>query len=274
MMQDSDEDVRSMASNAATIFCKHGQIDCNTHLLPEWIMMQTFPNFFSEVSSESDFSSFQIETLLTVLLENCAELETAIQGLKEEFEHTSKGYSVSPSHDNFVNDTSRRNIFEDEDPNPFHEKLLLNQLSVNSLIDLMIGKCNNAQISSSSSIEVVLERCETTLALLSQLQNVGGFIHEVTRMPSVFPSLWGILACSAVVLQSQSLTGVNCNHVNDFTEKKDKIRIMARGDLIASPYVHPAIRSALKVMQEVTPSREATKSLLFLLDPRALESFN
>ena len=90
-----------------------------------------------------------IDTLFGMILENCQDLIDTIQNIQDEFRNTTtientnyaKGSSNHLPSDIFlfkrlVNANTTRKIFEDEDPNPFQEKILLDQLSYQSILDL------------------------------------------------------------------------------------------------------------------------------------------
>jgi hypothetical protein len=249
-LQDSDPDVRAVAVRAANKYCSK-----NGRLLPEWTLEQTFPLAFK--AADLGACTFQINALLQILLDNTASLLPAMEHVQGEFCHSSDGYGKDDtSTDEFLNVNTTRKIFEDEDPNPYQEKLHLNQLAIRSLAQLVNS---HPDIPLSPHLQDMLERCDEVLCLLLNSLNTGGFVHDLSRFPSIFPSLWSMLSCVAVLIGD--------------LHKKERYRMKVRNIQISTQklvdnnkYMHPSILAVLRMIchhQDFTDDN--LESLLFLL---------
>lgn len=256
-LQDSDPDVRDIAARAATEYCNDARVEGGATLLPEWTLHEVFPLVFDQTEKIAETSdvSHAAEELLQVISDNSFDLIPTMDRLLIEFRRSDRGYlaSIQESGDDFVNVDASRKIFEDEDPNPFQEKALLSQLAIRSLLE-MFTTGHTLDISSSSNVQQLVKQCQNALGLLHDSEDAGGLVHELSRFPSVFPSLSSVIICTAVLCQ--------------FVEPKDSFQNM-RG-LAAqltehSPYLHPTIHDALLVLQEEQASIESFQPLLFLL---------
>ncbi|MGK3756264.1 MAG: hypothetical protein ACI8RD_008575 [Bacillariaceae sp.] len=217
MLQDSDPDVRTVAVRAATKFNrKRGQCvkdqnrmlssSCHHLLLPEWTLERTFPSTFAPDDARKAQQQYSTtETLMGMILDHCRGIIDMIKNVQDEFRHTNQ---FCDDNDDglklLVNVNTTRMIFEEEDPNPFQEKILLNQLAIRSLLDLVLvttpGQQQQQQFNfllPTNLIHDVLMMCDSVLNLLLESQNNGGgMVHEITRFPTIFPSLHSILCAS------------------------------------------------------------------------------
>ncbi len=281
MLQDSDPDVRRVAVQAAAQLCANENNGSSLSkdrvlLLPEWTLERTFPFTFATDASSPPQQSSIMEFLQAMVLDHCHDLTEIIETVQDEFCNTDRFYrdDENGSGDgdmtklkDLVNVNTTRKIFEDEDPNPFQEKILLNQLAVQSMLSLA-GKAateSSASFALPSNTLEVLTMCDSVLALLLKTQTSGGVVHEVSRYPTVFPSLHSILCVSATTLHlSGSTPG------NKVKELQEKLRSSAE-KLVSTdkdqPSLHPSILCALNVLMR---SGETCKSditnLLFLLN--------
>ncbi|KAL3909465.1 MAG: hypothetical protein SGILL_008078, partial [Bacillariaceae sp.] len=199
-LQDSDSDVRTVAVRAANSICNQTQNQEQSQLLPDWALEQMFSLAFESDAEET--VPKRIDALLRIILENTSYLQPVMKHLKEEFRHSSRGSETDENiAKSLVNANTGRKIFVDEDPNPYQEKLYLNQLAIRSLARLIKSSPDPIDLSLPRT-QQLLERCNVALAFLSTSQNTGGLIHDLSRFPSAFPALHGVLSCTAVLIGS------------------------------------------------------------------------
>jgi len=297
MLQDSDPDVRSVTARAATKFYarsieQKNQSSSHVLLLPEWTLERTFPLTFAVDSSGACRKSQQSSTinlLQALILENCHDLVEDMQSLQDEFGYTNKNFEQHDGREDdelksLVNANTTRKIFEDEDPNPFQEKILLNQLAVQSMLSL----ASDSHLSSSivefllpDNTSDVLTMCDSVLIRLLETQIDGAMVHEISRYPTVFPSLHSILCASVMALY---LVKMNCGAVEigdchqllQLKKLRDKICVSAEKLISidkARPSLHPSILLALSVLCHFDkgqpaghqPTKADIEKLLFLL---------
>ena len=299
LLQDSDPDVRTVAVRAATKFYATRDKRNNDNnsssfahhlLLPEWTLETTFPSAFAVVARKQLANrSSTMELLQAMILDHCKGLSDAVEGIQEEFSNTDRYYQNDEEHDgasrlnSLVNVNTTRKIFEDEDPNPYQEKILLNQLAIQSLLGLKLKEepSNGESLPLAENTLEVWTTCDSILTGLLDTQNNGGMVHEVSRFPTVFPSLHSILCASAT-----SLYLVGKGDESDSDGLRGRLRMSAEklisrdnesGDNDSENQsshrsLHPLIRSALGVLSrdsERLPTKGEIQELLFLLKPTA-----
>jgi len=281
MLQDSDPDVRGVAARAATKHCLGLQHPDEEFSLPEWTLERTFPLAFSTESADTDQGTVSslINGLVEIILECCGDLLSAMKHVQAEFKPTGcfPRSTTSPLDKGattmLVNANTTRKIFEDEDPNPFQEKLLLAQLASRSLLDLCTS-CEAAQSShhSLTLLQQVSDLCESALTLLLEEDlTAGGFVHDLSRFPSIFPPLHGIL-CATSVLTMRSLAKAEDETAAILQETLERIQRSAEQLLSnreSARYLHPEIVHALQVIrhgQTVDMAKEDVNGVFFLLN--------
>jgi len=275
MLQDSDPDVRTVAVQAATKLYTKGNQENNSStghvlLLPEWTLERTFPLTFAVDSSSLCNQSQQsstMEFLQAMILDHCQDLIDIMQNLQDEFRNTDQYYKKTddddtPKLEDLVNVNSTRKIFEDEDPNPFQEKVLLNQLAIQSLLSLTPSDFTLAE-----NTRDVLAMCDSVLTKLLETQSNGGIVHEVSWYPTIFPSLHSILCASAVALSLVSEKETETEDLLPLKQLRENLRLAAE-KLVSmdeeQPSLHPSIIFALRVLSRQL-SRSDVEQLLFLL---------
>jgi len=289
MLQDSDPDVRTVAVRAANKFYaieENGNGSSSTHhlLLSEWTLERTFPSTFTvDISSSGSKEQLFItmEILLGMILDHCQGLIDGTRNVQDEFSHTDKlcragnddGVKVT-NLKGLVNVNTTRKIFEDEDPNPFQEKNLLNQLAVQSVLNLT--EKNSCVIESfgfplTDKTRDLLTMCDSVLALLLQTQKDAGIVHDLSRVPTVFPSLHSLLCMSAatIYLMELKLHEAETSGLSTLIELRGKIKNSA-GKLLSMDdghqYLQPDVASALQVLRHSRQIKRADiDGLLFLL---------
>ncbi|KAG7354362.1 putative death-receptor fusion protein DUF2428 [Nitzschia inconspicua] len=256
-LQDSDPDVRGVASRAASEFCG-GLSGKDGNLLPEWTLVQFFScafDNFAGTSAGAASTDVPTEALMSIIIDNCDDLISSMQRVLAEFRHSSQGYFASSvsSDDVLVNDDVARKIFEDEDPNPFQERVMVNQLAIRSLFDLM-ARSDTKKLYSNGKQRKLLDQCKEALALLTDCLDAGGLVHDLSHSPMVFPSLSSLVTCTAVICQ-----------FSESVESIQAIRDMSIPLVGNSRYLHPNILDALQVIRQNEMSKESLHRLLFLL---------
>ncbi len=294
MLQDSDLDVRTVAVQAAMKLYKKdkdGNLSPTGHvlLLPEWTLERTFPVTFAIDSSSSSKASQQsstMEFLQAMILDHCRDLPGIMQNVQEEFGHTDEYYKTDNGDDtqnlkDLVNVNTTRKIFEDEDPNPFQEKVLLSQLAIQSLLNLVSIDTSEASLPSDFSLadntRDVLSMCDSVLTKLLETHTNGGIVHELSRYPTVFPSLHSIIGASVVALYFLGLSEKSTENgdLAPLKELRENLRLSANKLVSLSeehPYLHPSILCALRVLSRRDDnlsggqiSTSEVERLLFLL---------
>ncbi|KAG7351266.1 putative death-receptor fusion protein DUF2428 [Nitzschia inconspicua] len=256
-LQDSDPDVRGVASRAASEFCG-GLSGKGGNLSPEWTLVQFFScafDNFAVAGVGAANTGVHTEALLSIVIDSCDDLISSMQRVLAEFRHSSQGYIASSvsSDDFLVNDDVARKIFEDEDPNPFQERVTVNQLAIRSLFDLM-ARSDTKKLHSNSKQRKLFDQCKEALALLTDCLNAGGIAHDLSHSPMVFPSLSSLVTCTAVICQ-----------FSESVESVQEIRDMSIPLVENSRYLHPNILDALLLIRQNEMSKERLHRLLFLL---------
>ena len=239
MLQDSDHDVRSTAVQATNML----RISDGSHLLPELTLQITYPQAFSIQNGEvdNDVDNVTIANgLLNTILDNCHDLVKCMKFVEEELYHTRE---ISVSASSLQNATTKRKIFEDEDPNPFYEKLLANQLATLSLLKL--PKWPKESSSVSLHQRVLLRLCLDSLNILKQRPSQGGMAHEITRFPSIFPGLHGLLCAVSVVIHRE---GDVSNDPSFDTIQRTSNLVLEKYEGGSKTRIHPDIRVALETV--------------------------
>merc|ERR1712151_379181 len=105
-----------------------------------------------------------------------------------------------------MNLSTRRKVFEDENPNTFEEKLVIMQLNLVTVLRLHVKHIKKDAID--ESFQQLLYECQSTLQFLVDVyfnkkktdiqytsdQNV---LHDLTRCQSIFPRIYVIFLGSA-----------------------------------------------------------------------------
>lgn len=295
MLQDSDPDVRTVAVRAATKFYATKDNDSgfsSIHhlLLPEWTLERTFPSTFAVDASSRGRKEQQcstMEILLGMVLDHCQGLIDDTLNVQNEFSHTNRychrkeiGNDDDDTADlkRLVNVNTTRKIFEDEDPNPFQEKNLLNQLAVQSILNLTKRNSLTIDLTSSkldfplaNNIQDAFTMCDSVLAILLKTQKAGGIIHELSRFPTIFPSLHSLLCVSAASIYLMKFSGneVDTADLQMLMQLRAKLKKSAQkleSMDESHQYLQPDIVRALQVLGQSQEIKcEDVEDLLFLL---------
>jgi len=166
----------------------------------------------------------------------------------------------------------------------------LNQLGIRSILSLTADAHLESSPSSSFDFPLpdntldVLTMCDSALLRLLETQNDGGMVHEISRYPTIFPSLHSILCASAAALYLVGLANKEMgteteDNVHLILQKqlREKLRMSAQ-KLVSIDQdhrsLHPSILCALRVLNYSDDNSSATyqqptksdvEKLLFLL---------
>jgi hypothetical protein len=184
MLQDSDTDVRSAAGLVASqMFSSASNFQASPTQLPQLILEAIYPKVADD---EHDF----MNTLINTILLNCQGVMDSIALLQSEIRHCNDTSETS----SLLNLSTSRKIFEEEDPNPFEERLLANQLATQTLLQ------TNVTMSNGSLQGQILDLCSSCLGSIQNNLRTKAIIYDLTRFPSVFPAIHSLIVGSAVLL--------------------------------------------------------------------------
>jgi hypothetical protein len=118
-----------------------------------------------------------------------------------------------------------------------------------------------------------LTACDAVLNQLLETQNHGGMVHEVSRYPTIFPSLHSILCASAAALFVLELASgdskTEVDHLLPLKRLQEKLQISAEKLLSMNQdhqSLHPSILYALQTLKHPDDSSFAKiENFLFLL---------
>lgn len=224
LLQDSDEDVRRAAgralsnSMAPTVSLLTLQ-DASLHLPME---MQTHEMF---------------NLLLNQLAARNKNIIKLMSNLLSEYEYTAS----NPKVESILNLNSERKIFEEEDPNPYEESLIITQSMVVMITNFPFDFSQNNE---SLAVHFCgLHLCYETvmrqiIEMFHKTEKCPDVAHNVTLDGNIFAALHGLILSVAVGI----LFGVENERVVNLA---DDILIM---DTI---YLHPCIKTALNLVTKV-----------------------
>ena len=198
LMQDDDIDVRYSAARILTT-----QTNTRTR------------NCVSEIALVSGYTGLcnllPDDTLIQFLL---AELYSLSDNLEEKFDAVINEYRLSSetvddgTASSLTNVESKRKIFEDEDPNSYHEQSIPGQLAVIEFAARR-GCFLDSSSQKSGTYETaarILTRSNVILSKIQSLAPFGDLLHDITRNNTIFPALHNLLlgAIVAVMLPSDA----------------------------------------------------------------------
>lgn len=190
MLQDSDLDVRTAAGRVASqMFSSASDSQASLIQLPQLILEATYSKV-RDIASADDERDF-INTLINTILLNCQGVMDSIALLESEIRHSN---DTSDSSSSLLNLSTSRKIFEEEDPNPFEERLLANQLATQTLLQ------TNATVSNSPLQYQMLDLCFSCLGSIQNNLKTKEIVNDLTRCPSVFPAIHSLIIGSTVIL--------------------------------------------------------------------------
>lgn len=243
MLQDSDPDVRATAARAACQLESSSTLSASQ--LPEQILQDLYLKVY-DVSGINDKRS-AIRQLEKSLSDNCDGLLEVMISFEEESRKSSGPLLSDPG---LLNVASSRKIFEQEEPNPYNERLLANQLTIRSLLEVQ-----GYNKTDSDTREELFRTCSMCLDVLSRNTNVGGMAHEMTRFPFIFPSLHGAILSVAVAIY----LGANDDHRS---HKADAQTIVDKVKDQSEQSIHPEILFSIETLAQAEPGSPQTKEAI------------
>ncbi len=230
LLQDSDEDVRRATGQALSKSSNSSPI----------VALKTF-EIASQMLSFSPSSSSSSEMLLLLihrLVHLCKEAELNLKFVTEELSSTID----IPEVENNLNLSTKRKIFENEDPNPYQELLVMIQMSIIRLLEYPVES-----VIDDDEIETLFVKiyssCELVLTEIKHLSldanKLNDFAHNLTFDSRIFPYFHGLLIGSTVGLWF----GIQ--------EKNTNIIDSASVILQSGAIIHPCIKQALGVLEAV-----------------------
>ena len=257
MLQDSDPDVQRCAAQTAAQVEYLRKSHENDGMVMSSLPSQTLRRLFAAaygLSSDDDVHSVdRARSLLQIISDNASGLSGGIDSLIKELDQSREvddPWEIS-------NSSTDREIFEEEDPNSRDERLLSSQLAILELLN-----CDMSQniVNGLAPCHMhIVEMLRKTLENLVKRNSRGGIVHDMSRFPSIFPSLHAVLGAVAALIYSGILT----------TKDAKEVVLLCEGLLRSSVVLHPEIWTALNCLKTATCADSVTKTmvreLLFLL---------
>jgi len=244
MLQDSDPDVRRCATQAAAQVATLQQETGMTIIssLPSPTLRRLYPSAYG--LDDGRHSVDRHLSLLQIITDNTKDLSHYLVSLADELDHSREASDPW----NISNASVSREIFEEEDPNSSDERILNSQLVVLELL-----KSDRGQTILDDPVHVgatgLLEMLRLSLENLVARNARGGIVHDMSRFPSIFPSLHSLLGTVSALIY--------CDIVADF-ETKEMAQLC--GNLLRfAPELHPEISSALDCLRLAKSRDIATK---------------
>lgn len=248
MLQDSDADVRSCATRTAQQVPWLQLDGCGQSWsgLPIPTLCRLHAMTYRADSNEETRAQSIVDSLLKSALVNSQDLIPTLTSLDEDLEQTRMNEDLS----HLTNAADSRRIFEEETPNPFNERILRDQLAVQALLQL--PSCERWK-TPSETVTTMLHTITPVMTLLQTRLNSGGIIHDLTRYPTVFPALHGVLGL------------VGASIYLGIIPEKNKIELQSKSVRFledAPSFVHPEILALIECLSHAETGSEATKKSL------------
>lgn len=208
--------------------------------------------------------------LFTVILYECRDVQADVDAAEREFAHSAGGGDGDIDLGNLLNVGSSRKIFEDEEPNPFEEKLLTCQLAASALVS---APPVDETLRNHRNLCDVTERIvESSLKFVQSLESfqlggkrVGGVVHDVSWVNGVLPRAHGLLMGSIAAIYL-GLGNVNDDIASDLANAVARV---LGADAAHAQCLHPRLLQALQVLSRAErddgETRDALLRCCFLL---------
>jgi HEAT repeat protein len=250
MLQDSDSDVRSAAGQVASqMFSSASDFQASLTQLPQLILEATYPKVrnIAPADDEHDF----MNTLINTILLNCQGAIASIALLQSEIRHSN---DTSDSSSSLLNLSTSRKIFEEEDPNPFEERLLANQLATQTLLQM------NVTLSNGPLQGQILDLCSSCLGSIQNNLKTKEIVYDLTRFPSVFPAIHSLIVGSAVILYlgASDASGVR-------QAAKEVLEITHGNKLPIQPEILRSLAALVDAKEGCNATRTTIRECCFLL---------
>lgn len=252
MLQDSDADVRKCAANAAqqveNWIGEGGEDGLPLSRLPIPTLCRLYSLLHHIPTQSQGALAFLLDGHLKSMLDDTRDLLPAMMALNEELEQTRNVVDMSL----LTNSSAKRKIFEKEDPNPYHERILRDQLGIQALLGMSVDDLGNQDWS--MTIQSLVEVMTQVMVVLRKPRSQdGGIIHDLSRHPVVFPKLHSLLGVVTAFLYLGLCT-------METTENLNREATAFLEDSIST--VHPTIVTVMECLANAAIGSDATKALL------------
>lgn len=243
LLQDDDEDIRSLAAMAASESLNSEDIYSGSSFLSLFTLERFFSKYCEIIST-----AMVVDAMMSLIIENCGDLESIISPILKEFSHTENENETS------LNISSDRVIFEIEDPNPYKERLVLAQLAASSWV------CSGSNIGDASLALMIHKQCKYALGLLiSRFDSC--FAHQLSQLSLVFPAFQGILLGGICLVYSgmEKLCGTDHHDETSIIEDAKQSMLCIESNAKQTSTIHRWILQTLRVLCYSKPGCSSTR---------------
>jgi len=245
LFQDSDEDVRCAAGRAVSL-------SRNKILAPKVSLMN-----LEQVSLRltMEYSTLEMyNLLLSRLVSVCGDIQSKLSTTVKEYECTLH----APKPDEILNLSTERKIFEEEDPNPYVETLVIIQIAIVRLAEFPLDYGRNESASDlfatlHTSFKAALGHIILTLKTINQCPDI---VHNVTFDGNLFVSLHGLILGTAFSLW----VGVGDESIVALAKE-----VTAMNTVTLHPCISQALNTLVAVREQNMESLEQIRKGCFLL---------
>ena len=246
LFQDSDEDVRFAAGRTVS-------------LLADKMSVQKVSLMNLEQSSlrlTRQYSTLEMyNLLLSRLVSLCCGVENTINMTIAEYNCTLQ----APTPDKNLNLNTERMIFEEEDPNPYEEPLVIMQTTISSLAEFPWACGHNNDCASAhfdtlqASFEMILGHFIRILKTVNQSPDI---VHNISFESNLFASLHGLILGTAFSLW----TGLGDERAVALAKE-----VMSMETAVFHPCIFEALQTLVAVREQDAASLQKIREACFLL---------
>ena len=243
LLQDSDEDIRSLASVALSdAFAPQ---DLRTGV--SFVSLLSLERSFAKYCKRS-YNSVFVNTMMAQILENCEDPEQNIDLVLHEFAYTENANHTS------LNLSTDRKIFEEEDANPFKERLVLIQLAATAWVR---SECKRGD---AHLARIIYQRCKLMLSILKRRLGCC-FAYELTNCYLAFPSCQGFLLGGICLVYSgaDKLSGVADVDATSITDDAKALLLLINANHRIHSPIHPWVLKTLDVLANSSRFEDSTR---------------
>ena len=245
LFQDSDEDVRRTAGRSVSI-------SRNKILAPKVSLMNLEQVSLRLTREYSTLKMYNL--LLSRLVSLCCDVQSKLSTAIKEYECTLQ----APKPDEILNLSTERKIFEEEDPNPYEETLVIIQIAIVRLTEFPLdyGRSKSASdlfATLNTSFKAALGHMILILKTINQCPDI---VHNVTFDGNLFVSLHGLILGSAFSLW----IGVGDETIIALAKE-----VTAMNTVTLHPCISQALRTLVAVREQNMASLERIREGCFLL---------
>jgi hypothetical protein len=229
LLQNNDEDVRQASAKA---------LRTNSHHVSLLAMKFGYKSLCTQLEEE------QVLSLMLNQISECSQgLDGLVKSTMDEYQHSIS--NILPSE--LLNLSMKRKIFEEEDPNPFEEQLVIAHAASKSLVNMVEGPV----AIDDSACELFLRIQTRSKSIFSHLQglyakvNILDTSHDMTWDRKIFPKLHGLILGSILA---------------EYFGKHDEELQTAASELSeVGRSLHPCIMNGLLLLAKSMPGDDDTR---------------